>query len=62
MSTVAHAGNVRNVLGDGQASDRLERKLFIDPGTEADSPLSAQKLTFSNRCILLAAILAKGEV
>jgi hypothetical protein len=27
-----------------------------------DSPLPAQTLPFSNRCILLAAILAKGEV
>jgi hypothetical protein len=43
-------------------SDLPKRQLFIDQRTEADSPLPAQKLPSSNRCTLLPAIPAKGEV
>ena len=50
------------VLVTAKRSNRPKRQLFVDPRTEADSRLPAQKLPSSNRCNLLAAIPVKGEV
>jgi hypothetical protein len=42
--------------------ERANTFQFASLGRKADSLLSAQTLPFINRCILLAAIPAKGEV